>query len=653
MISQHLRLQLLRGLDLTHRQPSCPFPSCHDLVWPEVDGLLYHYATDHMVLEKVLLRETELVTAELRRKMKTKDATFQEIVEKSKIQEQELVTKRDEVMLLHTEVARLKVEHQLELVRLREEAVEQDTPTHSPEVSSSDKMVVHLANVRSYGDDVNDTKQREEMEAVQINLKNEVAQNQVLRKENEELKLKLENCHLHIGNLSKIAKMEKSTEYSTNKKIQDLTEENETLKARELEISRDLLRFERNLSALDEEKGRLEKQLHAGTVQNQEHLRTTHERELKKLRDELVQETAVKQDQQQKVIKLSNEVKTITSMRDNARDKLCKLRDSLKQVEVAKRSLEADYKALVMENRAGATEIKTLKQINQNQKTGSDKEEVVNLKKELLSKVEDNESHEMNIKKLSAELSAVVTELRDSTKDCSKAEKVAASLNEESKDLKSKLKKKTEKYTAQYVELQAARTTTESLKERFEFYVGQCTEFELNEVKQKQEIHMLQQSIKETTWEQEATLKEQKSRVQELGTKVYELEAELQARHDQVEILIAEIEKPNNVSNEKNALVEELLLTQRGLMAQLRRKDWEIENYQRKLDITFAEESRYQTHNLLSQTPSTSQIAGQQALDLRLPSKKVEVDCEGGDEMGNYHTTRYKRTLLSCTLLLF
>ena len=105
-----------------------------------------------------------------------------------------------------------------------------------------------------------------------------------------------------------------------------MTKENEKLKARELETSRDLLHFERNLTALDEEKGRLENQHLKGTVQNQDHLRITQERELKKLRDEPVQETVTKQDQQQKVIKLSNEVKAITSMRDSARDKHCKLR---------------------------------------------------------------------------------------------------------------------------------------------------------------------------------------------------------------------------------------------------------------------------------------------------------------------------------------
>ena len=29
MIDKHLRVQLLRGLDMSKKQPTCPFPSCH------------------------------------------------------------------------------------------------------------------------------------------------------------------------------------------------------------------------------------------------------------------------------------------------------------------------------------------------------------------------------------------------------------------------------------------------------------------------------------------------------------------------------------------------------------------------------------------------------------------------------------------------
>jgi hypothetical protein len=66
MIDQHLRVQLLSGLDMSKQQPACPFPSCHGLSWPLVDSLLYHYASHHNVLEKVLLFETEHAAAALR-----------------------------------------------------------------------------------------------------------------------------------------------------------------------------------------------------------------------------------------------------------------------------------------------------------------------------------------------------------------------------------------------------------------------------------------------------------------------------------------------------------------------------------------------------------------------------------------------------------
>ena len=33
MIDRHLRVQLLRGLDMSKKQPNCPFPSCHGMTF--------------------------------------------------------------------------------------------------------------------------------------------------------------------------------------------------------------------------------------------------------------------------------------------------------------------------------------------------------------------------------------------------------------------------------------------------------------------------------------------------------------------------------------------------------------------------------------------------------------------------------------------
>ena len=33
MIDSHLRVQLLRGLDMTKKNPACPFPSCHGTLY--------------------------------------------------------------------------------------------------------------------------------------------------------------------------------------------------------------------------------------------------------------------------------------------------------------------------------------------------------------------------------------------------------------------------------------------------------------------------------------------------------------------------------------------------------------------------------------------------------------------------------------------
>merc|ERR1719233_491262 len=80
MIDKHLRGQLLKGLDMTKKQPTCPFPSCHGMAWPIVDNLLFHYASHHNVLEKVVMYESEIAATALREVIKGKENTIEDLV---------------------------------------------------------------------------------------------------------------------------------------------------------------------------------------------------------------------------------------------------------------------------------------------------------------------------------------------------------------------------------------------------------------------------------------------------------------------------------------------------------------------------------------------------------------------------------------------
>merc|ERR1712240_951451 len=80
MIDKHLRVQLLKGLDMTKKQPTCPFPSCHGMAWPIVDSLLFHYASHHNVLEKVVMYESEVAAEDLREVIKGKEKTIEDLV---------------------------------------------------------------------------------------------------------------------------------------------------------------------------------------------------------------------------------------------------------------------------------------------------------------------------------------------------------------------------------------------------------------------------------------------------------------------------------------------------------------------------------------------------------------------------------------------
>merc|ERR1719209_1084443 len=111
--------------------------------------------------------------------------------------------------------------------------------------------------------------------------------------------------------------------------------------------------------------------------------------------------------------KLIGELKLMGSVKEDLKSKLIKCRENCRNVEEAKKSLERDYKALIVENRSAANEIKTLKShLSSNRaivvERAVAKDEAVNLKTELASKSVELDKSSIKLKKLSTELNAVL-----------------------------------------------------------------------------------------------------------------------------------------------------------------------------------------------------------------------------------------------------
>ena len=121
-----------------------------------------------------------------------------------------------------------------------------------------------------------------------------------------------------------------------------------------------------------------------------------------------------------------------------------------------------------------------------------------------------------------------------------------------------------------------------------EFYLQQCSVFEKNDMRHQQEILILQGSIKTTTLEYSG-------KVEKCEESIKSLETANLFYKQQVEVLSGLVQNSSQLDDkelvQKYAVqcdqLDEMTKKQERLNAQLRRKDWEIENYQRKLDSAF------------------------------------------------------------------
>merc|ERR1719154_579916 len=128
------------------------------------------------------------------------------------------------------------------------------------------------------------------------------------------------------------------------------------------------------------------------------------------------------------------------------------------------------------------------------------------------------------------------------------------------------------------------------LQERLDFYIQRCSVFEKNDSRLQDEVTVLQGSIKMSTIDNSEKLDKYQDTIQTLENAMNFYKGQVDTLLNENETLRKEAfgaKSCSGVGKLKCDAVEELLRKQEKIAAQLRRKDWEIENYQKKLDSAF------------------------------------------------------------------
>jgi len=535
LVDMHLRLQLLGGLDMGRSQPSCPFPSCSGTSWPIVDNLLLHYATDHHVIEKIMFCETEAIIRELRKEVETKDDIVESLLsDNAELKEKiPLPTKPGQMdcdlqALLKrcSELEGEREELQLEVaeLRVRLEKVEfVDTPTTSPDVTSTEEVVVSLANVRSY----EDGELEDEETAGALHQKAED-----MKREVEEVRK--QNAKLNVEIAEKQALVE-----SSKKVIRVMTEETAALKERERQTSRDLLEFEKSLSELASEKEKLVVKLTEAEESSN----------FKESEDQISQEMVNLQQENQRLLEqVEKDAEKLEQLKGR---KEMRMEEISKQASEAKKDLERKYNSVMEEYSESIAELKVLRGILD--AGGGEilemKRELISVKKTLALRCSEMESKEGVVKRLNMELKkhAVKKEEEQSHKDQGEGQ----------------FNQVTEALEAKIGQLEKSCEEGESLKEKEEFYMSQCRQYEA-------EVKVLQEKMKETA-------------------KLFQAKNE-QLVHckDQEGTFIQEIEKLKAMIRGEERTLQKLEKAEEIVERQRRRlhvKDQEILGYQRKLEL--------------------------------------------------------------------
>ena len=432
----------------------------------------------------------------------------------------------------------------------------------------------------------------------------------VLKAQNESLRLEIENLQMQNENLKNIIEIGKSTVETAKKISQDLAEENKVYKEKEAKLAEDLKVGESNLSANKVELSSLQERLEKFRLSSAEEitqltgLLKSKEVEITKLTHEL---SSMKENfKQEENSKILTELK-----RDDIKSKLNKCRENCRTVEESKKSLENDYKALIAENKNAAVEIKTLKnQLNSSRaivvEKAVAKDEINKIKSELTSKTIEVEKSSIKLKKIGQQLSTSTAEIKALNDLKTNHESELKELREKLKSNRTspqrsenKLKAKESELSDVAAKLKTCEIAKNELQERLDFYIQQCSEFEKNDSRHQEEILVLQDSIKSTTMEHSVMLEKYKESIQTLENAIVSYKGQVDNLVEQNDNLKRDFQEARvslTTKEDKELItkykmkcdaVEELLKKQEKVAAQLRRKDWEIANYQKKLDTAF------------------------------------------------------------------
>ena len=340
---------------------------------------------------------------------------------------------------LHAEVAELK--ERLDKVKML------DTPTTSPTVTSSQEVVVSLANVRSYEDrdfgDMNTETGRRKVEDLRAEVGHLVEEN---------AKLSME-----------IAEKEELLE-SSKKTIQRMTEEIVALKKRGEDTSRDLLEFEKSLSELAAEN----QGLMARVLKSESAPVENMEEELAGLRQENRRLAKEVNEGSEKIAAYQEQLKGRTELKE----KLVKVQDLLKQATHANKAMELKLNGIIGEYHEAVAELKNMRGMvdSGGGVVGQMKRELASTKKALALRCSEMASKDGVVKRLNMELKKHLIKREQEVKYGQVTESLDVKIAQPNDSLEG----------------------SESMREKLDFFVGQCSWYEA-------EIKNLQEKMKEAS----------------------------------------------------------------------------------------------------------------------------------------------------------
>ena len=322
-----------------------------------------------------------------------------------------------------------------------------DTPTTSPTVTSSQEVVVSLANVRSYEDrdseDATTESGRRKVEDVRADVGQLVEQNAKLFMEIAEKEALLQ---------------------SSKKTIQRMTEEIVALKKRGENTSRDLLEFEKSLSELAAEN----QGLMARVLKSEGAPTENMEEELAGLRQENQRLAKEVNEGSEKIAAYQEQLKGRTELKE----KLVKVQDLLKQATHANKAMELKLIGIIGEYHEAVAELKNMRGTvdTGGGVVGQMKRELAGTKKALALKCSEMASKDEVVKRLNMELKKHLIKREQEVKYGQVTESLDVKIAQPNDSLEG----------------------SESMREKLDFFVGQCSWYEA-------EIKNLQEKMKEAS----------------------------------------------------------------------------------------------------------------------------------------------------------